>query len=201
MSRYYRDVGSHKFAKCKEKILNTIKKNDRHRCLKYFHTNNLPIPFWALSTVLSFGDITSLYTHLLPIYQSQISKYWGVSHTFLKSALDVMRMFRNACAHNEVIYDYKTMGFNLRAKEISDLYEMFNIKNGTNNLFAVILILKKLLLKENFKEFLDQYNSIIKDLSKMKNKKSLNKIFTILSVPANINRLREFDKPKLLPLL
>ena len=199
-SKFYQDIkspkGIYEFSKCKEKIKRTIEKNRNHRCLRHYSINNMPLPFSALAEVLSFGDINSLYTHMLPLYQSQISKYWGVSHKFLKSALDVMRMFRNACAHNEVIYDYKTMGFNLRAREISEIYNHFNIKSnngkyetGTDNLLAIFFIFKTMLLKERFNEFIAQYKSIIKDLHRMKNPDALDRITKILSIPNNIDEL------------
>jgi len=198
--QFYQDIktrsGVLRFAKCRENIIKALQKNTRHRCLKHFDVAVDSIPFWTLSTVLSFGDMTSLYSHLLPKYQSQIAKYWRINYVFLKSALDILRMYRNACAHNEVVFDFKTMGFNLKTKQIRKLYKMFNIssteekyENGTDNLLAVIFIFKVMLPKEDFKVFMEQYNSILKELKKIKNENALAKILEILNVPKDVDKL------------
>ena len=128
-------------------------------------------------------------------YQSQIAKYWNMSHKFLGSALDIMRMFRNACAHNEIVYNYKTVGFHLRAKEITHLYTHFNIpfikeknkfEKGTNDLLALAFIFKTMLPKNQFKEFIDQYKSILNKL----NSRTLARIINTLTVPKDIETIK-----------
>ena len=109
-----------------------------------------------------------------------------------------MRMFRNVCAHNEVVYNYKLVGYHLRAIEVSSLFAHykipFNKKKGifernTNNLFALIVIFKTMLPKNQFNEFIDQYTSSLKIINTM-NPIILKKIQQMIGVPENYRDLK-----------
>jgi abortive infection bacteriophage resistance protein len=123
--------------------------------------------------VLSFGDINSLLSHMKVGYQTQIARYWGKDYKFLISAMSIIRMFRNACAHNETIYNFKTFGYRLNSNSIQEFLNYFNItdrdknnhyKSGTNDLLALFFIFKIMLPKKQFKEFIEQYLSIFNNL-------------------------------------
>jgi abortive infection bacteriophage resistance protein len=70
--------------------------------------------------------------------------------------------YRNLCAHEDIVYEHKTQTF------ISDTiyHEKLNIsknelgeyKQGKNDLFALIIILKQVLQADRFKEMMAEIN-------------------------------------------
>lgn len=113
--------------------------------------------------------------------------------------MGVMRMFRNACAHNETIYNYKTFGYRLNAGPVEDFLTVFKVGRdrhnryvrGTNDIFAIFLIFKKMLNHTHLNEFMSQYLSIFNTLSKAKiNSISMQKIIDELNLPLEIQKLK-----------
>jgi len=206
-TKYYRDCGSEneiKYVSCKKHIERKIEKEikEENRNIEKYKGNEEGIPFWALANILSLGDINSLWSHMKYEYQSRIASFWGFKHPFLNSALGVLRMFRNVCAHNETVYNYKARAYKLESAPIKEILDKFHIKendkggnytSGTNDLFAIFIIFKKMLGHSYFNEFIDQYLSIYNNnLTKSKiNHASMQKIITELRLPINIIELKK----------
>jgi abortive infection bacteriophage resistance protein len=187
------------YTTCKRRIEQKIKNEQGQRPIKVYLTEYGAIPFWSLSNILSFGDVNSLLSHMKVEYQSRVAKFWGFDHPFLISAMGIMRMFRNACAHNETIYNYKTFGYRLNAISIRNFLAIFNINrdkydryvSGTNDILAIFLIFKKMLSPTHLNEFMSQYFSIFNALSKAKiNPISMQKIIDELNLPLDIQKLK-----------
>jgi abortive infection bacteriophage resistance protein len=201
-----------KFSAIREKIETELDRKKEQRAIKFYKDKYKQIPFWALANILSFGDMNSLFSLMLPEYQTRISRYWKQSPKFLTSALNVMQIFRNACAHNETIYNYKTFGYNLYLVPVKNFLEYFKIqfgtketrkedrnicvqlyKSGTRDLLALFFIFKIVLPKGQFKEFVEQYLSIYNNFFKKEKDKIsadiMQKIICEINVPSNIRDL------------
>jgi len=205
-TKFYRDLKSFdingnvvmtRYLSLKKHIENTIVKNSEQRSIKYHQKQYNKTPFWALSNILSFGDVNGLFSHLRIEYQSRVAKYWRRDHKFLISALNVVRMFRNACAHNETIFNYKTFGYRLNSSAVEKYLKYFNITNvdahnhyvrGTNDLLSIFFIFKIMLSKTKFKEFVDRYLSITKNLPA--------NVVAEIGVPSNIKDLLSLDESR-----
>lgn len=89
--------------------------------------------------------------------------------------LQVLTLFRNACAHDERLYNLKAMNRNRRPNNILSMpiHASLNIpKNGGNNymsgvndLFAVAIIFKTMLTKEAFDEFFNALDELMNKLA------------------------------------
>ncbi|MBR4419054.1 MAG: Abi family protein [Clostridia bacterium] len=204
--KYFRDIKKNdkiiKYSDFKESIYKVLERNQTQRFIKYYKTKYNQIPFWALSYILSFGEINALLKHLKVGYTIHVSKFWNQNHKFLISALGIVRMFRNACAHNEPVYSFKTIGYRLNSESIKDYLEYFNIDEldnnnhftkGTNDLLAIFFIFKIMLPKNKFKEFVDQYFSIVKNFEKKVKSEFSSDIIARLNVPNNIRDLVGMD--------
>ncbi len=190
-------------------IYEDIKKNitnqqRRHFAIKWYHQNYNYYPFWVLSNILTLGTISLLYSKLKQAEQNQISKIFGIKSKVFESSLMIMNLFRNACAHNEVVYCYKTIQ-SLSQKEIKWLYENYNIelnpktgkyKNGINDILALIIIFKFLLPKSMFSEFLDKFNSALNKLKKDVNDQKFQEILLGMGIVIDLNNLKNLKIPK-----
>ena len=74
----------------------------------------------------------------------------------LDSCLGCMVMYRNVCAHDERLYNYKAVIKNKRALE--KVLE-FN-KLDESNLFSIVVLLKLYLKKADYKKLLKNYKRI-----------------------------------------
>lgn len=115
------------------------------------------IPLWVAIKTLTFGNISKMYSLSLQKIKTQVSKeFVGVRENDIERMIDVLSRFRNICAHDERLYDYR-----LNRKEIPNtrLHTELEIKKsngkylqGKNDLFAVLISLKYLIEIDELKE-------------------------------------------------
>ena len=125
------------------------------------------IPLWVLVRILSFGKISKFYSLMKPKEQNAISRKYNLRIAELKIYLQNLTLIRNICAHDEKLYDVQ-----VKSRILPTVYhKKLNIKKNnkyqcaTRDLFAVIIILKRLLCEDKFKEF---YINIIDEIEILK---------------------------------
>jgi len=137
--------------------------------LNHYITNHENIPLWVLTRKLTFGTVSKMFD-MFPIpLQTKISKnYIHLSKTSQLSAIIcVLVLFRNTCAHNDRLYNYKSNKVEippLRLHKELDLIRLpnGNFQQGKQDLFAVIIALRYLLDDSNFSSFFGNLTDIIK---------------------------------------
>src|SRR5574344_512255 len=80
----------------------------QHSATCHYINNYGYIPLWVVVKVLSFGIVSELFTIMKREDQEAISKVYGVSVDNLLLYLPILANFRNLCAHEDILYDYKT---------------------------------------------------------------------------------------------
>lgn len=126
----------------------------KHHKAKY----NDKMPLWVMVELLSFSDISKLYSCMYYSEQEKIASEFGISSRTLINHLHCLSVLRNKCAHAARLYNTK---FYPKAKFNSQfLRSNPNVENDT--LFAYVLILIKRLPDARFKSLLvnDIYNII-----------------------------------------
>ena len=165
-----------------EKINNEIKKDYTvHTAVTHYIDKYGFVPPFVLVKILTFGVASSYYGLLKQSDRQSIAKYFKISDKLLKQILKNLTTIRNIAAHSDRLYNY-TSKFYLSFKIIDNTYT--NPDNITN-LYMVIRCMEKLLTKEQYEEL---YNSILKELSKLKDKlKSIDvsDIIRIMGFPMN----------------
>lgn len=144
-------------------------KNSNKMIKHYIDTYNY-IPLWVLIRILSFGKVSKFYSIMKQKEKNKISKKFNIKSEILKIYLTNLGEIRNICAHDEKLYDVS-----LRFKISSNSYHSMlkiekvkgNYKNGVQDLFSIVLILKIMLEKEQFNKF---YKSLIKNIQELKKK-------------------------------
>lgn len=139
-------------------VLSKVKRQIRingpkHTATAHYLTNYNYIPLWILIKVLSFGIVAELFDILKIEDKKNICKYYNVSVDNFTNYLPILANYRNLCAHEDIVYENKTD----RCIDETKYHKLFNIPifegepaYGVNDLFATIIILKQLLLKEEF---------------------------------------------------
>lgn len=133
------------------------------------------IPLWVLVNTLTIGTISVFYSHLDQQDQNNIGRFFSLKPDELKTILQVLTLYRNACAHDERLYNLKSMNRNMRSNNIKALpiHATLGIpKNtgnnymaGVNDLFAIVLIFKTMLSKDAFAAFYDSLDALMQKLS------------------------------------
>jgi abortive infection bacteriophage resistance protein len=133
------------------------------------------IPLWVLVNTLTIGTISVFYSHLGQQDQNNIGRFFSLKPDELKTILQVLTLYRNACAHDERLYNLKSMNRNMRPNNIKALpiHATLGIpKNtgnnymaGVNDLFAIVLIFKTMLSKDAFAAFYDSLDALMQKLS------------------------------------
>lgn len=125
--------------------------------INYYRTQYGNIPLWVTVSVLTFGSLSKMYNVLPQSLRSKICKHFSsVNQKQLERFLSVLTKYRNACAHSDRLFTYKTVD------QISDtvLHSKLAIpKNGNQyiygkqDLFAVVIAFRYLLPKQDFTAF------------------------------------------------
>lgn len=78
--------------------------NNKNAAFVHAQNNYGYVPFWVLSTNLSFGQISKFYECLKYDIREKIAKIYKLSEKDLRTALKILNNIRNCCAHNNRVY-------------------------------------------------------------------------------------------------
>lgn len=156
------------------------------------------IPLWVMVKALTMGSVSKMYSYLQPRLQTRIShEYPYVNEEELARMLDLLSRFRNVCAHNERLFDYK-----YEKGAIKDTYvhsglciprENGRYKKGKSDLFAVLISLKYLLSQEEFQELIAQIEEQLNVLYTSTKQIDAAQMRKYMGFPENWQAIRDFS--------
>ncbi len=172
------------------KLTEVLKKNNTYGYMKHQRDKHGNVPLWVLVKGLTLGNVSKMYSCLTPDIQTKISKeFEGVTEENLATFLDMLTRFRNVCAHNERLFNYKC---NRKCIDDMDIHKKLNIEKrnnryikGKSDLFAVIIALKYLLSEEKFAILIDNLVLVINDLFEKTAQIQRPQLYKIMGFPAN----------------
>lgn len=203
----YQDAGNYNYSTKEnqegiDKLISTISNkissaNDfpymRHQRQKH---NNIPL--WVLVKTLTLGNISKMYSYQKSTIQARISKeFVGVKESDLESFLDILTRFRNVCAHNERLFDFR-----YRKRSIADmpLHMALGIpkKNnayvkGKSDFLAALIALKYLLNNESFASLVDDLDNAISKLLGHTNQIQRQQLYKYMGLTDNWKDIRNID--------
>ena len=152
-------------------------------------TKTLTPSIERISTLLSFGIISELFCILKYEDQVEIAKFYKLDPQTLSIYLALLANFRNLCAHEDILYDHRTN----RVIPDCDYHKILEIpKNeldeyiyGKNDLYAIIIIMKKMLSEEEFRDIIFEIGYEIDVLDSKVDTVPLNSILNRLGFPDN----------------
>jgi len=159
----------------KDTIANIIKRKGNIMIDHFVDKGDL-VPTWALFNTFDFGNIRTFYKYLCESVRIKVANLYGLNPKKLDTMLSDINMFRNVCAHNNRVYNYKINDYskeisntNIHSNMCIERYSSTNkYKSGKNDLFSVVICFRYLLSEEDFAEFfrcidiaINQLNDII----------------------------------------
>lgn len=133
-----------------------------HYIEKYQHC-----PLWVLVNYLTFGEISKIYKvcniNVRNDIAKEISKHYKyqykekivISPEMLDYSLGALVMYRNVCAHDERLYNYKGK---FKDGALNRAMNTNLLKN--KNLFSILVLLKLYINKDDYKKFLRNYKNV-----------------------------------------
>ena len=170
---------------------------NQHSATKHYLTVYGYVPLWIVVKVLSFGIVCELYTIMKKEDQIEISELYNIDSNTLCIYLPILSNYRNLCAHEDILYDYKTQ------RPIPDTYIHSDLKipkqdgeyiYGKDDLFALMIILKRMLSKDEFKLLINEINYEIDVLDGKLKTIKIDKLLHEIGFPTNFREINYIDK-------
>ncbi len=181
-------------------LLNKMKRQIRinggqHQATMHYINKYGYIPFWIVVKILSFGIVSELYQILKPEDQKAIASDFGVTASQLIVYLPLLANFRNLCAHEDILFEHKTQ----RVIEDTKFHELLEIPKtndeyiyGKNDLFAIVIILRQMLRKDDFFMLMSELEYEIQVLSDKLHTIQIDKVLDRMGFPANYGELVKY---------
>lgn len=140
-----------------QKMSAQFNENSSYYYIRHYVKRYQSVPFWVLVNTLTLGQASKIYTCQKSRVKIQICKDFGeIRENELERMLSIMTKFRNVCAHNDRLFNFKTQD----ALPDLPIHQMLQIPRrlgryccGKEDLFAQVIILKMLLQEEDFEWF------------------------------------------------
>lgn len=181
-----------------KKMRRQIRVNGRdHTATEHYALNYGYIPLWILVKVLSFGIVSEMFTILKPEDQKAISSIYNIEVEDFKVYLPMLANYRNLCAHEDILFENRTQ------KSIDDTvyHKLLNIEKkdneyiyGKNDLFALLIIMKQMLRKEEFHNMTLELDNVIQTLNYNLTSIKIEKVLTKMGFPNNWKELSKIER-------
>lgn len=169
----------------------------QHSATIHYASNYGYIPLWILVKVLSFGIVSEMFSILKPEDQKEICKIYNIDVEEFIVYLPILANYRNLCAHEDILFENKTQ------KEIEDTvyHQLLNIPKedgeyiyGKVDLFALLIIMKQMLQKEEFKNMTIEIENVIQTLDYNLNSIKIDKVLNRMGFPLNWKDLSKIER-------
>jgi len=175
------------------KMKRQIKANTKqHNATVHFLNNYGFVPLWVMVKVLSFGILSELYAVLKVDDKISIAEYFDIDSGNLEDYLPILANYRNLCAHEDILYNNRTQRMIADTKYHRELeIPMTNEEYiyGKNDILAVLIILKQMLLSDEFDEMIQELKDAIELLDRNVDTVSMKKVFDAMGIPENFHKL------------
>ncbi len=171
----------------------------QHTATLHYVSNYGYIPLWILVKVLSFGIVSEMYQILKTEDQNEIAKIYGIEPDVFTVYLPILANYRNLCAHEDILYENKTQ------KAINDtvFHQLLKIPKeeeeytkGKNDLFALMIIMRQMLKKDEFKNMTMELDNVIATLNYNLHTISVDKVLDRMGFPLNWQDLAKIERSK-----
>lgn len=176
-----------------KKMKRQIKINgSKHTATAHYMSNYGYVPLWILVKVLSFGIVGELFSIMKYDDQEKICAIYNISVEEFNDYLPILSNYRNLCAHEDIVFNHRTQ------KIIEDngihSYLDIPIQNGEyiygkNDILALVIILKQLLAKDQFRLFISELSYEIDVLAGRLHTIDIKKVLDTMGLPVNYKEI------------
>jgi abortive infection bacteriophage resistance protein len=168
----------------------------QHSATMHYISHYGYIPLWIVVKVLSFGIVSELFTILKPSDQEDIAAIYHISADDLMLYLPIVANYRNLCAHEDILYDHRSQ----KIIPDNEYHNYLNIPKmdgeyiyGKDDLFALIIILKRILRDENFHLLIQEISYELDVLSGKLKTIPIEKVMDTMGFPSNYKNILRTD--------
>ena len=185
-----------KFKKLKNQINANLDRNflnPKSDVKTYLDKNNF-IPLWVLVKVFTFGNIVNFYNLMKLQEKQEVAQALNISPYSLGDYLRMLNIVRNICAHGDILFNIRlNLKIKLRdcnyhkqlgIKKVNNCYEC-----GMNDLFAIMIILKRLLPPEEFNEMFIKIERLLGNVKNELDGLSYENLLRVMGFPKNYDLL------------
>jgi abortive infection bacteriophage resistance protein len=150
------------------------------------------VPLWVVVKVLSFGLISELYTILKYEDKKEIADIYGLNIDDLLTYFPILANCRNLCAHEDILFEHRTQKVipnNRYHKELDIPFIDHEYIYGKGDLFAVVIIFKYLLSKDDFRLFINEVEYELSRLDGKLHSIPLDPVLDRMGFPKNYSQL------------
>ncbi len=169
----------------------------QHTATLHYVSNYGYIPLWILVKVLSFGIVSELFQVLKKEDQKEIANTYEINPSTMIVYLPILANYRNLCAHEDILYENKTQ----KAIDDTVYHQLLRIKKvddefiqGKNDLFALIIIMKQMLLAEDFKNMSIELDNVIQTLNYNLHTIDITDVLNRMGFPVNWKDLANMER-------
>lgn len=181
-----------------QKLGEIANSNNVYRYIDHQRSKHGNVPLWVTMKALTLGTVSKMYGSLTSAVQSQISKEFpGISESSLSNMLKYSTKIRNVCAHNERLFDYKSVKNMIADTEIHQKLgarKNSQYTQGKNDLFAMVIILKYLLSEKDFNDFFFFLKRQIDVLCESLNVLQRPQLYKYMGFPSNWETIKDIRK-------
>ncbi len=169
---------------------------DSHTATAHYSSRYGYIPLWIAVKVLSFGIVSELYLILKPSDQVAIAEFFHVDANDLATYLPVLANYRNLCAHEEILFDHRVQR-KIEDTRFHERLEIPKLENeyiyGKDDMFALMIILKQMLRKDDFHSLIKELDYEIQALNGKLESISIGKVLEKMGFPVNYLDIEGID--------
>lgn len=157
-------------------LSSTLKNKSKNKTISHYLDKHEGVPLWVLVKYLTLGNINYLYNCLTELLRNKIAKDFGDAYNrdyscriqfttqMLDDILKTANFFRNVCAHEERLYNYKLHN-PARSRAVSRTLNVPISKIDKGNLYSIVVFLKLVLPKSEYKQFIKKLDRLLKSYS------------------------------------
>ena len=170
----------------------------QHTATAHYMSNYGYVPLWILVKVLSFGIVGELFSIMKYDDQIAICKIYDIPVDEFSNYLPILSNYRNTCAHEDILYENRTQ------KKIKGTiyHKLLNIEKneegeyvkGTNDLFSLLIIMKRMLTYDEFKDLCLELDKRIENLEYNLHSIKIEKILDRMGFPSNYMQLANIER-------
>lgn len=170
----------------------------QHTATAHYMSNYGYVPLWILVKVLSFGIVGELFSIMKYDDQVAICKIYDIPVDEFSNYLPILSNYRNTCAHEDILYENRTQ------KKIKGTiyHKLLNIEKneegeyvkGTNDLFSLLIIMKRMLTYDEFKDLCLELDKRIENLEYNLHSIKIEKILDRMGFPSNYMQLANIER-------
>ena len=167
--------------------------------VKHYMINYGFIPPWIMVKIISFGELSNFYKLMNQKEREEIAKNFNIKEKELVKMIEIIAYVRNLCAHNERVYnnDFPTR-FSINDDAIHEKMGINKVNDryvcGKNDLFGLMISLKKILSSSDYDKLDNKIYSAIKSLESRLKTIEIDMVVDTMNLPSNWHLLKNIEK-------